>query len=185
MSSDTAGARTLTALGFGELASGSLAWGPLAAPRVSVTVRSDAKGEVVLPVEVTGNARAPIPVAAQAGADQTVHEGQKLVLDGSASSGPVSTYSWSSPSGVVLSDPTRPGPASPPPRRETMPFPSRSMGPVAQHGNCHRDSHSLRGGGGKRRTKRAGRATRSQGHVGWQRFQRRGYLFVDADCGPG
>jgi hypothetical protein len=105
VSSDTAGPRTLTALGFGELASGSLAWGPLAAPPVSVTVRSDAKGEIVLPVEVTGNARAPIPVAAQAGADQTVQEGQKVDLDGSASSGPVSTYSWSSPSGVVLSDP--------------------------------------------------------------------------------
>ncbi|MFF2029247.1 PKD domain-containing protein [Arthrobacter sp. NPDC058192] len=105
VSSDTAGARTLTAVGFGQLAAGSLASGPIAAPPVSVTVRSDAKGEVVLPVEVTGNARAPIPVIAQAGADQTVHEGQKVQLDGSASSGPVSTYSWSSPSGVVLSDP--------------------------------------------------------------------------------
>ncbi|MEV5050160.1 PKD domain-containing protein [Arthrobacter sp. LAR12-1-1.1] len=105
VSSDTAGGRTLTALGFGELASGSLASGPLAAPPVSVTVRSDGKGEVVLPVEVTGSARTPIPVAAQAGADQTVHEGQKVDLDGSASSGPVSTYSWTSPTGIVLSDP--------------------------------------------------------------------------------
>lgn len=105
VSSDTAGARTLTAAGFGELAEGSLAAGPLPAPPVSVTVRSDAKGEVVIPVEVTGNARSPIPVAAQAGPDQTVQEGQNVFLDGSASSGPVSTYSWSSPSAVVLSEP--------------------------------------------------------------------------------
>ncbi|WP_211880370.1 PKD domain-containing protein [Pseudarthrobacter albicanus] len=105
VSSDTAGARTLTAVGFGELAAGSLAAGPLPAPPVSVTVRSDAKGEVVIPVEVTGNARSPIPVAAQAGPDQTVQAGQNVFLDGSASSGPVSTYSWSSPSAIVLSDP--------------------------------------------------------------------------------
>ncbi len=104
VSSDAAGSRTLTAVGFGQLVSGSLK-SDTQVPPVSVTVRSDAKGEVVLPVEVTGQARAPIAVVAQAGADQSVYEGQQITLDGSASSGPISTYSWSGPSGVVLSDP--------------------------------------------------------------------------------
>ncbi len=104
VSSDASGSRTLTAVGYGTLASGSLKT-ETQAPPLAVTVKSDANGEVVLPVEVTGGAHAPIAVVAQAGADQSAYEGQEVTLDGSASSGPISTYSWSGPGGVVLSDP--------------------------------------------------------------------------------
>ena len=109
VSSDTASPRTLTVTGYGPLIASTLTSGALAAPPVSVTVKSDANGSVVLPVEISGAAQAPIPASAQAGPDQTVFEGQLVALDGSASVS-AQTYSWTSPPGIALSDPTSPKP---------------------------------------------------------------------------
>lgn len=105
VSSDTVGARTLTVTGFGPLTSGTFVSDKLDAPPVSITVKSDANGSVVVPVEISGAARAPIPVVAQAGPDQTVSAGQLVTLDGSASVG-AQTFAWTSPAGIALSDPT-------------------------------------------------------------------------------
>jgi hypothetical protein len=104
VSSDTSGARTLTVKGYGPVVSGTYASGPTGAPPVSVTVTSDAGGSAVLPVTITGNAAAPIPVRAQAGPDQTVAAGQLVTLDGSASTN-AQTYSWTSPPGISLTNP--------------------------------------------------------------------------------
>jgi hypothetical protein len=105
VSSDTASPRTLTAKGYGALASGTFVSSQLAAPPVSVTVTSDGGGSAVLPVQITGNAAAPIPVVAQAGPDQFVSAGQQVTLDGSASRNP-KTFSWTSPDGITLANPT-------------------------------------------------------------------------------
>jgi PKD repeat protein len=69
-------------------------------------VTSDAGGSAVLPVSITGNAAAPIPVTAQAGPDQTVSSGQLVTLDGSASTN-AQTFSWASvaPNTITLNNP--------------------------------------------------------------------------------
>jgi hypothetical protein len=109
VSSDTAVSRTLTATGFGPLAAGTFVSDPIDAPPVSVTVTSDAKGSVVLPVEITGSGQPPIPVVAQAGPDQNVSLNQVVTLDGSASS-QAKTYAWTSPDGITLANPTTANP---------------------------------------------------------------------------
>jgi hypothetical protein len=103
VSSDTAGSRTLTVKGYGPLVSGTYVSGPIGAPPASVTVTSDAGGSAVLPVAITGNAAAPIPVRAQAGPDQSVATGQLVTLDGSASTN-AQTYSWVSADGIQLNN---------------------------------------------------------------------------------
>jgi hypothetical protein len=123
VSSDTASPRVLTATGYGQLSSGSLDVPALAAPPVSVTVTSDAGGSVILPVTITGGARAPIPVVAQAGPDQSAIEGQTVALDGSASSGDVTTFAWTSPPGITLSDPTSATPTFKAPALKATPTP--------------------------------------------------------------
>jgi hypothetical protein len=105
VSSDTAAPRTLTVTGYGTLTSGSLVVGPLTAPPPTVTVTSDAGGSVTLPVGITGGAATPIPAVAQAGPDQTVSAGQLVTLDGSAST-QAQTFSWTSPAGITLANPT-------------------------------------------------------------------------------
>jgi PKD repeat protein len=109
VSSDTAVPRTLAVSGYGALAAGTFVSPPLVAPPVSVTVTSDAGGSAVLPVQITGSARAPIPVVAQAGPDQSVSTGQLVTLDGSASVG-AATFAWTSPAGIVLANPTSANP---------------------------------------------------------------------------
>jgi hypothetical protein len=106
VSSDTAVDRTLTVTGYGPLTNGTYVSDHLEAPPVSVTVTSDAKGSASLPVEIVGAGREPITVAAQAGPDQTVSVGQTVTLDGTASVGDIKTFSWQSPDGISLKDPT-------------------------------------------------------------------------------
>jgi hypothetical protein len=77
VSSDTAQPRTLTVTGYGQLSSGTFVSNVLDAPPPTVTVTSDANGSVSLPVTITGGGRAPIPVVAQAGPDQTVSSGRR------------------------------------------------------------------------------------------------------------
>ncbi len=112
VSSDTVTSPVLTASGFGPadvvLASGSLTIAALDAPPVSVTVTSAVGGTVKLPVEIAGAGATPVPVVAMAGPNQTAITGQTVTLDGTASSGAISTFSWSSPAGITLANPTSP-----------------------------------------------------------------------------
>ncbi len=103
VSSDTAAPRTLSVTGYGTLTGATLTTS-ITAPPPSVTVTSDAGGSVSLPVAITGNGAAPIPVVAQAGPDQTVSAGQSVTLDGTASA-LAQTFSWTSPTGITLNSP--------------------------------------------------------------------------------
>jgi hypothetical protein len=109
VSSDTFAPPVLTASGFAvlpvPLALGVLAVPALDAPPVFVTVTSAAGGSVKLPVTVAGAASAPIPAVAMAGPDQSASVGTLVTLDGSASTGTL-TYAWTSPAGIVLTNPT-------------------------------------------------------------------------------
>jgi hypothetical protein len=93
-STDTVGTPALTAKGFGDLAGGTKTVAGVAGPPASVTVTSAAGGSVDLPVDVTGAGFPAIPVQAFAGTDQQVLQGETVTLDGSASTGPVKSYSW-------------------------------------------------------------------------------------------
>jgi PKD repeat protein len=128
VSSDTAAPRVLTATGYGTLISGSFVSGSLDAPPVSVTVTSDVAGSSVIPVEIVGGARDPIPVVAQAGPDQAAIAGQVVTLDGSASTG-AQTFSWTSPAGITLSDPNSPSPTFTPATVGTFVFTLTVTGP--------------------------------------------------------
>jgi hypothetical protein len=109
VSSDTVAPPVLTASGFAllplPLAFGVLKIPGLDAPPVSVTVTSAAGGSVKLPVEIRGFVAPLNTVVAMAGPNQTVSPGQLVTLDGSASSGGVLTFAWTSPAGVALNDP--------------------------------------------------------------------------------
>ena len=92
---------------IGALVGGTVTATGIDAPPVSVRVRSSAGGDAERVVALTGAAMAPIPVAAEPGPPRTVQQGQTVVLDGSGSSGEVSSFSWTQTSGpdVVLSAP--------------------------------------------------------------------------------
>ncbi len=114
VSSDTAVARALTVTGYGSVTAGTFVSAQLDAPPATVTVTSDAGGSLVIPVSVTGSARAPIPVVAQAGPDQTVFAGQTVTLDGSASQA-ASSFTWTGPvalTGANTAKPTFTAPAA-------------------------------------------------------------------------
>lgn len=101
-SSDTSGTPALTATGWGPLAGGTLTATNVDAPPSSVTVTSSAGGSLTVPVLVTGAATPPVPITAMAGPDQSVQPGAKVTLDGTASSGGISSYAWDAPSGISL-----------------------------------------------------------------------------------
>ncbi|MBY0098577.1 PKD domain-containing protein [Mesobacillus maritimus] len=65
----------------------------------SVTIVSSAGGEVTIPVVVSGSGEGPIPVSADAGADQIVLFGTQVLLDGSNSTGIITSYNWTQLSG--------------------------------------------------------------------------------------
>jgi K319-like protein len=92
-SSNLDAAPTLTAKGYGDLASGSGSFDVAAAPP-EVTVTSSAGGSVTVPVDASGAAFKAIGVTAVAGPDQTVQQGQTVTLDATGSTGPVRGYSW-------------------------------------------------------------------------------------------
>jgi hypothetical protein len=128
VSSDTVGSRVLKVSGYGSLSAGTFISGALAAPPLTVTVTSDANGSAVLPVEVTGSARAAIPVVAQAGPDQSVSTGQLVTLDGSASVG-ATTFAWTSPAGITLASATTANPTFTPSSTGTFVFSLTVTGP--------------------------------------------------------
>ena len=109
VSSDTlAPTPVLAASGFAAqpvpLVAGVLAV-PVDAPPAFVTVTSAAGGTAKLPVTAAGAAYAPIPAVAMAGPDQNAAVGTLVTLDGSASTAAL-TYAWTSPAGIVLTNPT-------------------------------------------------------------------------------
>jgi hypothetical protein len=65
----------------------------------TATVKVSAKlggGSVVIPVVVQGNGLPALPLAANAGGDQTVEQGVTVELDGTASTGNIDGYKWTS-----------------------------------------------------------------------------------------
>ncbi|WP_342543242.1 IPT/TIG domain protein [Paenisporosarcina sp. FSL H8-0542] len=66
-----------------------------------VTIKSTAGGKRVIDVSVTGSPDGPIPVEANAGPDQTVVVNSTVFLNGTNSSGAITSYNW-----IQLSGPT-------------------------------------------------------------------------------
>jgi hypothetical protein len=65
----------------------------------TATVKVSAKlggGSVVIPVVVQGNGLPALPLAANAGGDQAVEQGVTVELDGTASTGNIDSYKWTS-----------------------------------------------------------------------------------------
>jgi hypothetical protein len=75
-------------------------------PPNSVKVASSQGGTVDVPVKVQGPGMAPLALAANAGADQTVEQGVKVTLDGSGSAGNIDTMEWTGPDGIALTGAT-------------------------------------------------------------------------------
>lgn len=105
-SADEATPPGLTATGFGALSGGQAVFAGVDAPPVTIEVTSSAGGSSSRTVSGVGAAMTPIPVAAAAGQDQTVQQGQTVTLDGSASGGSVTSFAWTQDSGpaVALAD---------------------------------------------------------------------------------
>lgn len=101
-STDLANPPTLTAEGFGQLTNGLLSVPSRPGVPAGVTITSSAGGSVTVPVEMTGAGFAPIPVVAFAGADQEVLVDSQVALDGSASTGPITGYSWNQTAGPAV-----------------------------------------------------------------------------------
>lgn len=127
-SSDQAVPPTLTAQGFGALGAGTQTLSPaipdngsdvatpaltgtvtvgtrtftdVAAPPETVQVTSAAGGNSTARVRDIGSAFASDPVGADAGPDQTVQQGQKVTLDGTASTN-ATGFSWTQTSGPAV-----------------------------------------------------------------------------------
>ncbi|WP_052342534.1 PKD domain-containing protein [Bacillus sp. EB01] len=100
-SSDEAGNPTLTAKGFGELTEGKLEKTEVNFSPRRVTVTSTSGGTITVPVKVTGEVLTPIKVVAVPTVDQTEFlQGDEVTLDGTNSSGPITTYLWEQISGL-------------------------------------------------------------------------------------
>lgn len=102
-SSDTVANPELTVEEFGAIPFGGVL--TVAAPAfvpATVTVTSAAGGAVTVAVVIEGGPLTPNPVAANAGADQTVLIGAQVTLDGTGSTGPIATYQWTQVSGTPV-----------------------------------------------------------------------------------
>lgn len=98
-SSDRASPPQLTVQGFGPLTGPVTVFPGIVAPPAYVTVTSSAGGSDTEPVGIDGATAAPGPVTADAGSPQSVIAGQFVILDGSASTGVISSWSWVQVSG--------------------------------------------------------------------------------------
>jgi hypothetical protein len=103
-SSDTATPPDLTAVGYGLLTSASTVFDNVSAAPATLTVTSSAHGTDTNPVTQSGLTQKPIAVQAFAGADATIQQGQNVTLDGTASTGDITGYSWTQLTGdpVIL-----------------------------------------------------------------------------------
>ena len=75
-------------------------------PPNAVKVTSSQGGTVDVPVKVQGPGMAALPLAANAGADQTVEQGVTVTLDGSGSTGNIDSMEWTSADGIAISGAT-------------------------------------------------------------------------------
>lgn len=73
-----------------------------------VTIRSALGGQITVPVTITGSPDTPAPVQANAGIDQRVLFGSEVTLDGSNSTGLITSFNWTQTAGtpVTLNNPT-------------------------------------------------------------------------------
>lgn len=97
-SSDSIGAPTLSVsdFGFGELIipSDGISTTNLTFAPAIVTINSTAGGKSSIPVTVTGSPDGPVPVTANAGEDETVIFGSTVTLNGTNSTGVITSFSW-------------------------------------------------------------------------------------------
>ena len=102
-SSDEVAPPTLTVKGFGDIdpSSGTLEIPDVTYISPTITITSTEGGTVSIPVDINSIPVKPIPVEAVAGVDQTVSTSSEVTLDGSTSTGPVSTFLWEQVSGPV------------------------------------------------------------------------------------
>lgn len=105
-SSDSIGAPILSIVdfGFGEIIipSDGISTTNLTFAPAIVTINSTAGGKSSIPVTVTGSPDGPIPVAANAGEDETVIFGSTVTLNGSNSTGVITSFSWTQLSGTPI-----------------------------------------------------------------------------------
>jgi hypothetical protein len=101
-SSDQVAKPTLTAVGYGDIDATGVLAAPVAGTPATVKITSKAGGATTVPVALTGPGFPAIPVQAIAGQGQEVLSGAKVTLDGSASSGPIKTYSWEQTAGPAV-----------------------------------------------------------------------------------
>ena len=105
-SSDSIVAPTLSIsdFGFGELIipSNGISTTNLPFAPANVTINSTAGGKRSIPVSVTGSPDGPIPVTANAGVDETVIFGSPFTLNGTNSTGLITSFSWTQLSGTPV-----------------------------------------------------------------------------------
>jgi hypothetical protein len=89
-------------LNSGGLAGGTLVASNVIGPPANFLVTSAVGGSVSLPVQVTGAAFDPLPVQAFAGEDQDALQGNVVTLDGSGSTGPITSFAWTQTAGPAV-----------------------------------------------------------------------------------
>lgn len=95
---------SISDFGFGELiipSDGVITTNLPFAP-VQVTINSIAGGKRSVPVSVTGSPNGPLPIEANSGEDETVIFGSKVTLNGTNSTGPITSFSWTQLSGTPV-----------------------------------------------------------------------------------
>lgn len=105
-SSDSVGSPVLSTEDFGagviHIPSSGISTTNLPFSPAHVTITSSAGGHSTIPVLVTGSADGPIPVSANAGEDQTVLMDSTATLNGTNSTGSITSFSWTQLSGTPV-----------------------------------------------------------------------------------
>ncbi len=104
-----ADAPSLNVVGFGPLVNGAATFQGITAPPPVVKVASSAGGSDSSTLVTTGAGFAPLAPVAQFTVPATVQAGDHVALDGRASIGGITSYTWSTTDGTVTPDPTTPG----------------------------------------------------------------------------
>ncbi|MEI4770520.1 IPT/TIG domain protein [Psychrobacillus sp. FJAT-51614] len=105
-SSDSIGAPILSISDFGLgdiiIPSDGISTTSLTFAPAIVTINSTAGGKSSISVTVTGSPNVPIPVTANAGEDETVIFDSTVMLDGTKSTGVITSYNWTQLSGTPI-----------------------------------------------------------------------------------